>query len=156
MPANYCIIQYWTKPLPVQPVQLFCFLNVYLCVVCLFIMFWYPENFSVFHFLIHTPLNWSIMDGYLSLRCLQEHQNNKNIRTKMSLTSGDELIIWNNVCWNNVLSRGDRQTRGISRVFELYLQNDKISDVFGLFLEMNESNQISDFTAPNYQSKSSG
>ena len=97
VPANYCIIQYWTKPLPVQPVQLFCFLNVYLCVVCLFIMFWYPENFSVFHFLIHTPLNWSIMDGYLSLRCLQEHQNNKNIRTKMSLTSGDELIIWNNV-----------------------------------------------------------
>ena len=45
VPANYCIIQYWTKPLPVQPVQLFCFWNVYLCVVCLFIMFWYPENF---------------------------------------------------------------------------------------------------------------
>ena len=97
VPANYCIIQYWTKPLPVQPVQLFCFWNVYLCVVCLFIMFWYPEN--VFHlpFSYSYPLNWSIMDGYLSLRCLQEHQNNKNIRTQMSLTSGDEFIIWNNV-----------------------------------------------------------
>ena len=39
------------------------------------------------------------------------------IRTKYLLTRGDELIIWNNVRWNDVMSGGDRQTRGVSRVF---------------------------------------